>query len=283
MRITKNQLRRLITEVITEQWADWADRPKDLGVKHPMDPGDVTPDELLQRAQKASGTPPSSPPSKYTEFAGGWPMKVGHKGEMVKALQTVIGAKPDGFFGPNTQAKLQAYAKAGGVTEVSRDLFKQLAKAAMGDAKKKAPKKADEPKKPRTPEEKEAELAEVTLDSLDSFNLKPKRVQQLWDRYVTTKRLRLAKANPSKAFVKAIKGAATDEGLVYASLYYAGGYSKIRRGDFYDEMLGDHTPKRIVHADMSGPEQRFADWLGARDRKKQLSIDGTIKGYVRKQ
>jgi len=43
-------------------------------------------------------------------------LKLGSSGEQVKALQIAIGAKPDGAFGPNTQAKVIAFQKEHGLT-----------------------------------------------------------------------------------------------------------------------------------------------------------------------
>ena len=43
-------------------------------------------------------------------------LKVGSKGEEVKALQTKLGLAADGDFGPGTEAKLKAWQTANGLT-----------------------------------------------------------------------------------------------------------------------------------------------------------------------
>jgi peptidoglycan hydrolase-like protein with peptidoglycan-binding domain len=46
----------------------------------------------------------------------GTPVKQGSKGDAAKLVQSIIGAKPDGDFGPKSTAALKAWQTANGLT-----------------------------------------------------------------------------------------------------------------------------------------------------------------------
>jgi hypothetical protein len=72
--------------------------------------------------KEASVAPPAPSPV--------FPLKQGSKGEKVKELQRLIGADPDGIFGPNTENALIAYA---GVRSINTQKeMDDLAKKAIG-------------------------------------------------------------------------------------------------------------------------------------------------------
>ena len=49
----------------------------------------------------------------YTEVKGGTPLvKLYHKGEPVRRIQAAVGVKVDGFYGPDTVAKVKAYQRS---------------------------------------------------------------------------------------------------------------------------------------------------------------------------
>lgn len=68
--------------------------------------------------QRLTGiTPPaSSPVSTSQPSYPGVPLKLGAKGEIVKAVQKKVGATPDGGFGPRTEALVKEWQQKNGLT-----------------------------------------------------------------------------------------------------------------------------------------------------------------------
>lgn len=60
---------------------------------------------------------------------GSFPLKVGSRGNYVKALQILLNQKVDGIFGANTQAALQ---KSLGISQITADGFGGLVKKVIG-------------------------------------------------------------------------------------------------------------------------------------------------------
>lgn len=76
--------------------------------------GDAAPDGSVQAAPAA---PASAAPAGGMVFAyPGTPVQQGSKGDAAKLVQAVIGAKPDGDFGPKSVASLKAWQTANGLT-----------------------------------------------------------------------------------------------------------------------------------------------------------------------
>lgn len=123
-----------------------------------------------------------------------------------------------------------------------------------------------------------AQVARVDLGlSGTDYNLTRKQVQDTWDDNVSQQDMRTAKANPTKSFNDGIEGMMTDEGLVFAALYWSGGFAGIDT-DSDDYTFGDETPEDALRNDMSGQDQQVGLWLGDADRKNVLSKTGELQG-----
>lgn len=73
--------------------------------------GDASPDGSVQAA------PAAAPVSGGMKFDyPGTPVKKGSKGDAVKLVQAIVGAKPDGDFGPGTEAKVKAWQLSNALT-----------------------------------------------------------------------------------------------------------------------------------------------------------------------
>jgi len=73
--------------------------------------GDASPDG-------SAPAPAPAPASGGMTFAyPGTPVKRGSKGDSVKLVQAVVGATPDGDFGPGTERKVKAWQKANGLKD----------------------------------------------------------------------------------------------------------------------------------------------------------------------
>jgi len=59
---------------------------------------------------------------------------IGDKGEVVKEIQKLVGAKPDGYFGPNTLAKVREYQKSKNFTVTGKIDSKTLGGGGAGKA-----------------------------------------------------------------------------------------------------------------------------------------------------
>lgn len=60
-------------------------------------------------------TPAPKPPAGAVFAYPGQPLRLGSKGDAVKLVQAVIGAKPDGDYGPATERRVQAWQKSRGM------------------------------------------------------------------------------------------------------------------------------------------------------------------------
>lgn len=79
--------------------------------------GDASPDGSVQAAPAAAPAPaPAAPAGGLTFNYPGTPVKLGSKGDAVKLVQGVVGAKPDGDFGPKTNELVRNWQKAKGLT-----------------------------------------------------------------------------------------------------------------------------------------------------------------------
>jgi peptidoglycan hydrolase-like protein with peptidoglycan-binding domain len=77
--------------------------------------GDKTPDGSAAAAPAAPA--PAAAPTGGLKFDyPGTPVKQGSKGDAAKLVQSIIGAKPDGDFGPKSTAALKAWQTANGLT-----------------------------------------------------------------------------------------------------------------------------------------------------------------------
>ena len=72
--------------------------------------GDASPDGSVQ------ATPAPSAPAAMKFDYPGTPVKKGSKGDAVKLVQAIVGAKPDGDFGPGTESKVKAWQTANSLT-----------------------------------------------------------------------------------------------------------------------------------------------------------------------
>lgn len=59
---------------------------------------------------------PTPPPINRIPYPG-TPLRLGSKGDSVKLVQAVVGAKPDGDFGPATERRVKAWQKANGLLD----------------------------------------------------------------------------------------------------------------------------------------------------------------------
>jgi len=60
-------------------------------------------------------TPAPKPPAGAVFAYPGQPLRLGSKGDAVKLVQAVIGAKPDGDYGPATERRVKAWQKSRGM------------------------------------------------------------------------------------------------------------------------------------------------------------------------
>jgi len=60
-------------------------------------------------------TPAPKPPAGAIFAYPGQPLRLGSKGDAVKLVQAVIGAKPDGDYGPATERRVKAWQKSRGM------------------------------------------------------------------------------------------------------------------------------------------------------------------------
>ena len=257
----------------------------------------IVQEEIAREVDKISDSRDLLREATWEEFTGAadqWPIKQGHGGKWVKTIQAAIGAKTDGKFGPNT-AKLLA-AKAKGATEVDKALFGVLkkqtptavAKKKTGEEAVAAHEKAKVDAATKKAEEEKVAAAKKTGGSYNwhpsrpPYNLSAEDVERIWDEHVTSKDRNSARKDPGKAFVKGIvptkifgvSTGGTKEGLVYAALYYGGGYKVVNKQSRY---ALEKSAKAAVKGDFSGEELRFANWLGAANRRKVMSSDGELK------
>ena len=72
--------------------------------------GDASPDGSVQ------ATPAPSAPAAMKFDYPGTPVKKGSKGDAVKLVQAIVGAKPDGDFGPGTESKVKAWQLSNALT-----------------------------------------------------------------------------------------------------------------------------------------------------------------------
>jgi hypothetical protein len=195
------------------------------------------------------------------------------------------------MFGPATKAKLKAHAPAEGAEEVSKELFEKLtgeAPAPLGpepppEGESDEPGESDTSEPGETGDRGEGELVAAAEDELTNYGIDKARVQKIWDKYVLKRgKLRTAQKDPTLAFIKGVEGSlregGTDEGLLFAALYWAGGYNGIDTNSrLYKRKVGNKSAKAAAHSELSGKAQKFADWLGKADRKKVLNTDGSFK------
>ena len=59
--------------------------------------------------------PAPRPPAGAVFAYPGQPLRLGSKGDAVKLVQAVIGAKPDGDYGPATERRVKAWQKSRGM------------------------------------------------------------------------------------------------------------------------------------------------------------------------
>jgi len=68
-------------------------------------------------AAQFNAAPVAAPVSGGMKFDyPGTPVKKGSKGDAVKLVQAIVGAKPDGDFGPGTEAKVKAWQLSNALT-----------------------------------------------------------------------------------------------------------------------------------------------------------------------
>ena len=72
--------------------------------------GDKTPD-----GSTVAVSAPAVAPAGLTFVYPGTPVKVGSKGDVAKLVQALVGAKPDGDFGPKTEGMVKAWQTANGL------------------------------------------------------------------------------------------------------------------------------------------------------------------------
>jgi len=110
---------------------------------------------------------------------------------------------------------------------------------------------------------------------LDDFGLSLEDAIEAWNINVSGEDITAAKADPSGAFLKGIQGIGgpggfgTNEGLVYAALWIAGGFTDIR-GSADDVPGGSEAgaqpilddPEAALRGDMSSNELKLGLWLG---------------------
>jgi len=73
--------------------------------------GDKTPDGTAV----VVSAPAAAPAAGLTFAYPGTPVKVGSKGDAAKLVQAIVGAKPDGDFGPKTEGMVKAWQTAHGM------------------------------------------------------------------------------------------------------------------------------------------------------------------------
>jgi len=266
----------------------------------------IVQEEIAREVDKISDSRDLLREATWEEFTGAsdqWPIKQGHGGKWVKTIQAAIGAKTDGKFGPNT-AKLLA-AKAKGATEVDKALFGVLKRQTptavaarkekeVGDKAVATHEKGKEAEaKAAVAAEKEAEAKKTGGEynwhpSRPPYNLSAEEVERLWSKFVRSEDRNKARKDPGGSFVKGLKAKKfgipnTDEGLVYAALYYGGGFKGIGKLNAKSKYALGKSAKDAVRGDFSGKQERLALWLGAADRRKVMSSDGELKKTERER
>jgi peptidoglycan hydrolase-like protein with peptidoglycan-binding domain len=79
--------------------------------------GDASPDGSVAPAPAAAAAPPAGGGGGMRFDYPGTPVRQGSKGDAAKLVQAIIGAKPDGDFGPKSTEALKAWQRANGLKD----------------------------------------------------------------------------------------------------------------------------------------------------------------------